>query len=48
MRMHVESPIGPLGIETEGEVVVGVRFGSSLGPPATHPVAAELADYFAG
>jgi methylated-DNA-[protein]-cysteine S-methyltransferase len=48
MRMHVESPIGPLGIETEGDVVIGVRFGSGAGPVAAHPVAGELADYFAG
>ena len=49
MRMHVESPIGPLGIETEGGVVVGVRFGSSVGALAVaEPVAAELAAYFAG
>jgi methylated-DNA-[protein]-cysteine S-methyltransferase len=50
MRMHVESPIGPLGIETEGDVVVGVRFGAATGPVAAldHPVAVELADYFAG
>jgi len=48
MRMHVESPIGPLGIETEGDVVVGVRFGSREGSVATHPVAAELTAYFAG
>ncbi|MDT5044109.1 MAG: methylated-DNA-[protein]-cysteine S-methyltransferase, partial [Actinoplanes sp.] len=47
-RMHVESPVGPLGIEIEGEVVVGVGFGSRAGPVAEHPVAQELADYFAG
>ena len=28
--------------------MLGVRFGSALGPPAGHPVAAELAGYFAG
>ncbi|MDT5031987.1 MAG: methylated-DNA-[protein]-cysteine S-methyltransferase [Actinoplanes sp.] len=48
MRMHVESPVGPLGIEIEGEAVVGVGFGSRAGPVAEHPVAQELADYFAG
>jgi len=48
MRMHVESPIGPLGIETEGDVVVGVRFGSREGPVAAHLVATELTAYFAG
>ena len=58
MRMHVESPIGPLGIETDGDVVVGVRFGSTAGPlmpsaghlgsSAPPPVAVELAAYFAG
>jgi methylated-DNA-[protein]-cysteine S-methyltransferase len=48
MRMHVESPVGPLGIEIEGDVVIGVRFGSDSGPPADNLVASELADYFAG
>nr|WP_305788463.1 methylated-DNA--[protein]-cysteine S-methyltransferase [Actinoplanes lichenis] len=52
MRVVVESPIGPLGVELEGDVVVGVRFGVS-GPPSPPPGAAvavveELAGYFAG
>jgi methylated-DNA-[protein]-cysteine S-methyltransferase len=48
MQTHVESPVGPLGIEFEGDAVVGVRFGVRSGPVAEHPVAQELADYFAG
>ena len=46
--MHVESPVGPLGIEVEDDVVVGVRFGSRIGPVADHLVASQLADYFSG
>lgn len=48
MRLVVESPIGPLGIATDGAVVIGVRFGADPAPPGTHPAVAELAAYFAG
>ncbi|AEV89236.1 methylated-DNA-protein-cysteine methyltransferase [Actinoplanes sp. SE50] len=44
----VESPIGPLGVAVEGDVVVGVRFGAAPGPAAEHPAAAQLTAYFAG
>jgi methylated-DNA-[protein]-cysteine S-methyltransferase len=48
----VDSLIGPLGVETVGETVVGVRFGARPGPaaatPADHAVAARLEAYFAG
>ena len=49
MRQFVDSPIGPLGIETEAETVIGVRFGSyPHARPADGAVAAEVAAYFAG
>ena len=44
----VETPIGPLGVVVEGDVVVGVRFGAQSGPPAVHPAVEELRAYFAG
>ena len=48
----IDSPIGPLGVETVGATVIGVRFGARPGPAASAPadraVAAQLADYFAG
>ncbi|WP_328463956.1 methylated-DNA--[protein]-cysteine S-methyltransferase [Actinoplanes sp. NBC_00393] len=44
----VESPIGPLGVAVEGDVVVGVRFGVPSGPVAEHPAAEQLRAYFAG
>src|SRR5690242_3687261 len=44
----VESPIGPLGIAVEGDVVVGVRFGASRGEDAAHPASEQLRAYFAG
>lgn len=44
----VESPIGPLGVVVEGDVVVGVRFGVEPGPSAEHSVADQLHAYFAG
>jgi methylated-DNA-[protein]-cysteine S-methyltransferase len=44
----VESPIGPLGIVVEGDVVVGVRFGARPAPGASHPAAEQLRAYFAG
>ncbi|BCJ43597.1 methylated-DNA--protein-cysteine methyltransferase [Actinoplanes ianthinogenes] len=44
----VESPIGPLGVAVEGDVVVGVRFGARPGDTADHPAAVQLAAYFAG
>ena len=44
----VASPIGPLGVQLDGDTVVGVRFGASHGSRAEHPAAAQLAAYFAG
>ncbi|AGL21700.1 methylated-DNA-protein-cysteine methyltransferase [Actinoplanes sp. N902-109] len=45
----MESPIGPLGVELDGETVVGVRFAAS-GPVSASdlPIARELAGYFGG
>ena len=48
MRLLVDSPIGPLGLELAGDVVVGVRFGASTGAAGAHRAADELAAYFAG
>ena len=48
MRLLVDSPIGPLGVALDGDVVVGVRFGASTGSPGSHPAVDELAAYFAG
>jgi len=48
MRLLVDSPIGPLGVELDGDVVVGVRFGASTGAAGVHPATDELAAYFAG
>ena len=51
MRLVVDSPIGPLALDLDGDVVIGVRFGAA-GPapaPAGAPAAVtELAEYFAG
>ena len=44
----VQTPIGPLGVQVDGDVVVGVRFGAGDGPPAAHRAATELGAYFAG
>lgn len=44
----IDSLIGPLGVETVGETVVGVRFGVRPGPSAEHAAASQLAAYFAG
>ena len=44
----VDSPIGPLGIAVETDIVVGVRFGARPGPTASHPAASQLTAYFAG
>ena len=44
----VESPIGPLGVAVEGDVVVGVRFGVEPGPGVPHAAAEQLDAYFAG
>ncbi len=48
MQLLVDSPIGPLGVVLDGDVVVGVRFGASAGSPGAHPAAGELTAYFAG
>ena len=48
MRLLVDSPIGPLGVSLDGDVVVGVQFGASAGSSAAHPAADELVAYFAG
>ena len=47
VRGIVATPIGPLAVETDGDVVVGVRFGGT-GSPAEHQVADQLRAYFAG
>jgi methylated-DNA-[protein]-cysteine S-methyltransferase len=44
----VESPIGPLGVAVEGDVVVGVRFGVEPGDGSSHPAAEQLTAYFDG
>jgi len=44
----VQTPIGPLGVLVDGDIVVGVRFGAGEGPSAAHPAAVELGAYFAG
>ncbi len=44
----VESPIGPLGVVVEGDVVVGVRFAARPGADASHPASDQLRQYFAG
>ena len=44
----VDSPIGPLGVVTEGDVVVGVRFGAQPRPTGEHRATEELRAYVAG
>ena len=48
MRLLVDSPIGPLGVDVEGDTVVGVRFGATSGSVGRHPATDELLAYFAG
>jgi methylated-DNA-[protein]-cysteine S-methyltransferase len=50
VRLLVDSAIGPLGVETDGDTVVGVRFGAapSFGRAGSHAVVEQLAAYFAG
>nr|WP_308427014.1 methylated-DNA--[protein]-cysteine S-methyltransferase [Couchioplanes caeruleus] len=49
MRLLTDSPIGPLGVQLDGDTVIGVRFGaSSTWARVPHPVLTELAGYFAG
>src|SRR5688572_12905168 len=48
MLLLVDSPIGPLGVKLDGDVVVGVRFGATYGSAEAHPVADELKAFFAG
>jgi methylated-DNA-[protein]-cysteine S-methyltransferase len=53
MRLLVDSPVGPLGVALDGDVVVGVRFGASAewadaDLPGRHPAVDQLAAYFAG
>ena len=53
MRLVLATPIGPLGVETRGDTVIGVTFGaraeeSQAGKAAEHPAVTELAAYFAG
>ena len=53
MRLVVDSPIGPLGVALDGDVVVGVRFGApagwaDAGALVSHPATDQLAAYFAG
>lgn len=50
----VDSPVGPLAVEADGEVLWRVRFGAADAVPDAAPgslaerAAAELAEYFAG
>ena len=48
MQLLVDSLIGPLGVRLDGDVVIGVRFGATLGEPVDHPATAQLKEYFAG
>ncbi len=53
MRHTVPSPVGPLVVVTQAEVVTGVQFATETGSdPVTddgvHPVVTELTAYFAG
>ena len=54
MKLTVWSPVGPLVVVTQAEVVTGLQFatGSGSSDPVTddsvHPVVTELAAYFAG
>ena len=50
MQLMVDSPVGPLGVSLEGDIVVGVRFGAppGFGPRGAHPAIDELDAYFAG
>jgi methylated-DNA-[protein]-cysteine S-methyltransferase len=49
VRLIVASPIGPLTVDTDADVVTGVRFGALPDAvPAAGAVAAEFAAYFAG
>jgi methylated-DNA-[protein]-cysteine S-methyltransferase len=49
MRQLVQSPIGALTVELDGDTVIGVRFGELPDTePASGPVAAEFDGYFAG
>lgn len=48
MRVVVESPIGPLGVELEGSTVIGVRFGEAGEAGGAGEVVDQLAGYFGG
>jgi methylated-DNA-[protein]-cysteine S-methyltransferase len=49
MEFVVESPVGPLGVVLDGDVVVGVRFGHrGVTASGDHPAVGELRAYFAG
>jgi methylated-DNA-[protein]-cysteine S-methyltransferase len=50
MQFLVDSPVGPLGVVFDGDIVVGVRFGApaSFGRAGSHQVVDELTAYFAG
>jgi methylated-DNA-[protein]-cysteine S-methyltransferase len=48
MQALLDSPIGPLGVELDGDTVVGVRFGASAGAPGDHAAVEQLRAYFAG
>ncbi|WP_425440201.1 methylated-DNA--[protein]-cysteine S-methyltransferase [Pseudosporangium ferrugineum] len=52
MRLLIETPIGPLGVELDAGTVIGVRFGASAAWAGDagdgHRVLTELAGYFAG
>jgi methylated-DNA-[protein]-cysteine S-methyltransferase len=48
MQLLVDSLIGPLGVQLDGDLVVGVRFGASHGETAEHLAVEQLKAYFAG
>jgi len=50
MRLLLDSPIGPLGVDLDDDTVVGVRFGAppSFGAAGRHPAVEQLQAYFAG
>jgi methylated-DNA-[protein]-cysteine S-methyltransferase len=48
MSLLLATPIGELGVLTDGPAVVGVRFGATTGSAGSHPAIDELTAYFAG
>jgi methylated-DNA-[protein]-cysteine S-methyltransferase len=50
VRLLLDSPIGPLGVDLDDETVIGVRFGAapSFGASGRHAAVDQLEAYFAG